>query len=104
MGSSAYVDGATSSNAARKGSLREITSAFARGRNAEAIGHVHELRQRFRPHLAHHPSAMRFHGDLADAELAAHLLVQLATNDERHHFLFARTESAVPVAQSLQIQ
>ena len=37
-------------------------------------------------------TAMRFHGDLADAELAADLFVQQSFAHERHHLAFPRCE------------
>src|SRR6476646_3274379 len=38
--------------------------------------HPYEVRERIRLHLAHHPTSMRLHGDLADAKFTADLLVQ----------------------------
>jgi len=38
---------------------------------------------------------MGFHGDLADAEFAADLLVQQAGHDQRHHVALARREQLI---------
>src|SRR5271168_4432285 len=46
--------------------------------DAEACGHVDQIGERGGLHLPHHLAAVRLHGDLADAELAAHLLVHQA--------------------------
>src|SRR4026209_1663676 len=77
-------------------------SHLTRGLETEASSDVDQLRQRARAHLAHHPPAMGFHGDLADTELAAHLLVELAGHHESHHFLFAATERSVTATEQLQ--
>jgi len=42
-----------------------------------------------RLHFAHHPAAMRFDRDLADAEFAGDLLVQETRYDQRHHLALA---------------
>ena len=41
----------------------------------ELAGHLHQFRQGVRPHLLHDASAMRFDGDLADAEFVGDLFV-----------------------------
>ena len=42
----------------------------------EPGAHRHERGQRVRLHLAHYLPAVRLHGDLADAELAADLFIE----------------------------
>ena len=59
---------------------------------AEARGHRHQVGKRVGLHLAHHLTSVRLDGDLADAELAADLLVQQTGDDQRHHLAFARRE------------
>lgn len=45
---------------------------------------------------------MRLYGDLTDAEVAAHLLVQTPANDERHDLPFSWSERVVSITQLLQ--
>ena len=52
-----------------------------RGPQAEARRHRDQIRQGLGFHLAHHLSSMRLHRDLADAEIAADLLVEHARDD-----------------------
>ena len=50
-------------------------------------------------HLPHHLAAMRLDGDLADAELAADLLVQEAGHDQDHHLALAWRQRPVALVQ-----
>jgi hypothetical protein len=64
---------------------------------------MHEFRQqRSRAHLAHHPPSMGLHGDFADTELTADLLVHLPSNHQRHHFPFATANRLVAITECLQ--
>ena len=58
-------------------------------RNAELIGHSHQIDQRSRSHLAHHVAAMDLHGHLTQLEFVGNLFVQAASDDEGQDFLFA---------------
>ena len=69
----------------------------------EPRGHVHQLRQRSRLHLAHHATAVRLYCDLADAEITADLFVELTAHHQRHHLTLAKSEGFVAVPQDLQI-
>src|SRR5688500_15333417 len=70
--------------AGRPGSLRSAL--------AEPGRHPDQLGQGARLHFPHHLTPMRLHRDLADAELAADLLVQPARDDQRHDLLLATAE------------
>src|ERR1700736_2257639 len=64
-------------------------SARGRRRKTQLRRHIDEVGERGRFHLPHHAPAMRFHRDLADAELEADLLVEPAGNDQCHDLLLA---------------
>src|SRR5580658_6003610 len=66
---------------------------------ADSYCHLHEIGKGPSPHLTHHPASMRLDGDLADPELAADLLVQLAGNDQIHHLPLAIAECFITVTK-----
>src|SRR5580698_6383137 len=66
---------------------------------ADSYCHLHEIGKRPSPHLAHHPASMPLDRDLADPELAADLLVQLAGNDQVHHLPLTAAECFITVTQ-----
>jgi len=68
-------------------------------RKPELCRHVHKIRQRTRAHLAHGLSAMRLHRNLADAEIARDLLVELSHNDQGHDVRLSAAERAVAPTQ-----
>src|ERR1700722_20425164 len=80
------------------------SSAPASGLKAQAARHGHELRQRSRTHLSHHPSTVFLNGEFADTELTANLLVQLAPNHQRHYFPFATAERLVTITKRLEVR
>jgi hypothetical protein len=71
--------------------LFEFLSGFRRG-FGEFVRHFHQIGERISPHLLHDLASMSLDGDLADSQLAAHLLVQKAVNDQFHDLLFALRE------------
>src|SRR5439155_22655632 len=64
----------------------------------------HEISDRPGLHLPHHLAAVGLHRDLADAELAADLLVQTARDDECHDLALAPAERGVTLPQRLQFR
>src|SRR6187402_2378348 len=64
--------------------------------SAEPPRHLYEIGEGSRLHLSHHAPAVRLHGDLADSELHAHLLVGEARDDEIHDFSFAFAQCCAP--------
>src|SRR3982751_2358185 len=77
-------------------------SRWRRTNDAELRSHVHQLGQRSRLHLSHRAAAMCLDRDLADVELAAHLLVEQPGNDKRHDLSFTATEAGVPITERSQ--
>ena len=69
-------------------------SACWRGTWVQPRGHRHKARKGAGVHLAHHLTAVRLHRDLADAEFAAHLLIQQTGDDQRHHLPLAGVSDA----------
>ena len=61
-------------------------------REAESLGHFHQLCERVGLHLSHHFASVCLHRDLADAELPADLFIQQAGNHQLHNLVFARGE------------
>src|SRR5712671_2305117 len=68
-------------------------------RKAEPRGHCHQVGERVSLHLSHHLAAVCLHRDLADAELAADLLVHQAGDDQRHDLPFAAGEAGMTVPE-----
>src|SRR5262249_40782664 len=64
-------------------------------RNAQFVGHSHELRERPSLHLPHDLAAMHTDRDLARTEIAGGLLVQKACNDEGQDFTFPGSQPIV---------
>ena len=80
--------------------IRRVDLAFVRRSGAaEAGGHVDELGEGARLHLAHQLPAVRLDGDLGDSELAADLLVEPAGNDELHDLSLAPAQRLVAILQ-----
>src|ERR1700722_9474191 len=63
----------------------------------EHFGHPDEIRQGSCAHFAHRRAAVDFHGDLADAEIAGHLLVHLAGCYQLHDLQFPGRERSKPL-------
>src|SRR5450631_3375808 len=68
-------------------------------RRAQYRGHIYQLDERAGLHLSHHLAAVCFHRDLADAELATDLLIQLAGDYQIHDLSLASGEGGVTVAE-----
>src|SRR5262245_23235613 len=68
-------------------------------RRSEPRGHVDQMSQGTSLHFSHHLAPVRFHGDLADAELAGNLLVQTSGDNQRHDFAFATAKRRVPLSE-----
>src|SRR5947208_17052527 len=64
----------------------------------EPRGHFHQVGERIGLHLLHHPAAVGFYRDFADAELATDLLVQPAGDHQVHDLPFATGEGRVTVS------
>src|ERR1700761_3658594 len=77
--SAPHVEGIVSRVSSRRDEQVEI----------DLIGHPHEVGKGTRIHLTHHPAAVDFYRDLADAEIAGDLLVETALDDLRHDLAFA---------------
>src|SRR5579859_2781211 len=67
---------------------------------AQALGHAHQVRQRFRLHLAHQIAAVDLDRDLAEFQAPGDLLVHQAGGDEAEHIPFARRETVEAVSQA----
>src|SRR5512146_1553383 len=66
--------------------------------------HPHQVGERIGLHLLHDAPSVRFDRDLADAELAADLLIQQAGHNERHYLLFPVSKGGVTVAKFLYLR
>src|SRR6185436_20677826 len=64
-------------------------------REVKPRSHVDQIWQRTCPHLLHHLSTVRLHGDFADTEVTTHLLVQSSGNNQRHYLALAATQGRV---------
>ncbi len=73
----------------------DLALLLADGFDSELIGDPDEMRERFRFHLVHHMSPMRFYGPLRSSQLEADLLVKKSGSDEREHFAFTRGETLI---------
>ena len=73
-----------------RGEIRDIRPC-----EPQARSDIYQFSERISLHFAHHVSTMRFHRDLADAELAANLFVRKAGDHECKHFAFARGETGI---------
>jgi hypothetical protein len=70
----------------------------------QSIGHSHQVCQRIRCHLPHHLTAMSLDGDLADVQLAPHLLVQQTRDHKCHHLALTWREGIIAAPKRLQLQ
>src|SRR5262245_45803502 len=55
----------------------------------QQFGHTHQIGERARAHFSHRSTAMNFYRDLAQAEIARNLLIQLAGSHQDHDLLLA---------------
>src|ERR1700722_3547590 len=78
-------------------------SAFGCSGKAKSRGNIYQARQRAGSHFSHHSPSVRLHRDLADPELATDLLVQPASDDQRHDLPFAAAERGVAVPDRLHL-
>ena len=67
-------------------------SVFRRNCNTESGGQTHQIGERASLHLLHNSASVSLHRDLANAQLAADLLVQFAANHQHHDLPFSTTE------------
>ena len=72
---------AKSAIARRRDALTPWYKTLVGARQAEPVGHAHQLGNRVRLHLAHDLPAMDFHGDDAQAELGCDALVHPPRDD-----------------------
>ena len=61
-------------------------------RDSKPRSHIYQVGKRGGFHLAHHAASVRLHGNLADAQLEANLLVQKTTDHQRHDLLLATAQ------------
>ncbi len=82
-----------------------VQSGAARHLQAQLRRHVTSSGSESRLHLAHHLAAVRLDRDLADAELAADLLVQPTADHERHDLALAAASAthSAPAAPAAPI-
>src|ERR1700733_10506 len=70
-------------------------------RKAELRGHLNQIGDGIGLHLFHDLASVRLHGNLADAQFAADLLVWPAGGYQCHHLAFATGERRVAALESL---
>lgn len=66
---------------------------------AKPNGDDDQFGQRPRAHLAHYPTAMSLHGNLAYTQGTRRLLVEVPADHKPHHFPLARAERLISVAK-----
>ena len=111
---SGALAGGRQPNPSRVGSVKEFGAASHRmtfwsghvscpAPRPKFRSHPHQVSEGIRLHLLHDLPSMRFHCDLADAELAADLFIQHAGDDQCHHFAFARSKGSVLISEFLHL-
>src|SRR5256885_1779040 len=88
------------SQQAGQSELSRQPTSFQWRRQAKSSCHHDQVGQGPRLHLSHDPTAMSLHGDFADAQFEADLLVQEPRDDQRHDLLLAAAERLVALAKS----
>ncbi len=71
--------------------------------DSEPRRHVDQVRERASLHFTHHLASVCLHGDLADTELEADLLVQQTGDHQCHDLLLPAAEGCVTIPQLMDL-